>query len=46
MPESTLASMLDKLRLEVKSRNYRKRTYEGYISSVSRFLDRLTPESS
>jgi hypothetical protein len=46
IPEIERAALLDKLRLEVKSRNYSKRTYEGYISSVSRFLDRLTPESS
>lgn len=29
MPESERAALLDKLRLEVKSRDYSKRTYEG-----------------
>jgi site-specific recombinase XerD len=44
--EKERSSLLDTLRLEIKSRNYSMRTYKGYIHAVSRFLNRLTPESS
>jgi site-specific recombinase XerD len=46
IPDSERASLLDKLRIEIKSRNYSKSTYDGYIRATSRFIEQLTPESS
>jgi site-specific recombinase XerD len=46
IPGNERSALLDKLRLEIKSRNYSRKTYKGYINAASRFLDRLTPESS
>lgn len=46
IPDSERTSLLEKLRIEIKSRNYSKSTYSGYIRSVSKFIDRLTPDTS
>ncbi len=46
LSEKERSSLLEKLRLEVKTRNYSRRTNDGYIYSVRKFIDRLTPESS
>jgi site-specific recombinase XerD len=46
IPYSERAALLAKLQLEIKSRNYSKSTYGGYIRSVNRFIERLTPDTS
>jgi site-specific recombinase XerD len=46
IPLNERSILLEKLKTEIKSRNYSKRTFDGYISAVSRFIDQLTPESS
>jgi site-specific recombinase XerD len=46
LPSNERLRLLEKLKTEIKTRNYSEKTYKGYISAVSRFIDRLTPESS
>jgi site-specific recombinase XerD len=46
IPDSERAALLEKLRIEVKSRNYSKSTYGGYIHAVNRFIERLRPDTS
>jgi integrase/recombinase XerD len=38
--------LLERLKKEVKARDYSSSTLRNYISAVAQFLDRLTPESS
>ena len=46
MQHDERATLLEKLRQEVKVRNYSSSTIQSYMSEVARFLNRLTPESS
>lgn len=46
LPYEERVALLNKLRLEVNVRNYSEKTLSNYIGVVSRFIARLTPESS
>jgi integrase/recombinase XerD len=46
LPDEERKALLEKLRLEINSRNYSENTLKNYITAVICFLNRLTPESS
>ena len=45
-PDKERIALLEKLKLEINARNYSHCTLTNYLGAVTRFMDRLTPESS
>jgi len=45
-PKDTRVELLQKLKLEIDSRNLSKKTLYNYLGAVSRFINHLTPESN
>ncbi|MFP4013386.1 MAG: tyrosine-type recombinase/integrase [Chitinispirillaceae bacterium] len=46
LPPEKRNELLEKLRLEIKARNYAFKTEQNYLGAVARFIDRLNPQSS
>jgi site-specific recombinase XerD len=45
-PDKERIMLLDKLKLEINARNLSKKTLNNYLGAVSRFINRITVESS